>query len=128
MDDRVERRGPRVWTREQPKPSPARPRMRTRWIIAPDPDGWSDVALSEWELERAGWTDRHPHTETNIVLAGELHVECEGTTVVVGEGQTVQVPGGSTGRYWAPSYARMLAVYGPNPDAEDTEATEYWEI
>ena len=33
----------------------------------------------------------------------------------------MQVPAGCTGRYWAPEYARMLAVYGPNPDAVDTQ-------
>jgi len=43
---------------------------------------------------RAGWTDHHPHTETNVVLDGRLHVECQGVTVVAGPGDTVQVPAG----------------------------------
>lgn len=40
--------------------------MRTRWIYAPDPQGWSDFAMAERELTAAGWTDCHPHTETNL--------------------------------------------------------------
>lgn len=43
---------------------------------------------------RAGWTDHHPHTETNVVLDGRLHVESKGVTVVAGPGDTVQVPAG----------------------------------
>ena len=33
-------------------------------------------------------------------------------------GDLVRVPAGSIGRYWAPRHARMLGIYGPNPDAE----------
>jgi quercetin dioxygenase-like cupin family protein len=73
---------------------------------------------------RAGWTDHHPHTETNVVLDGRLHVECQGVTVVAGPGDTVQVPAGRAGRYWAPEYARMLAVYGPNPAAEESDLVD----
>lgn len=128
MHDQGDQSGPRVWPRETPSASKERPRMRTRWIIAPSPGGWSDVALSEWELERAGWADRHPHTETNLVLEGHLHVECDGKTVVAGPGDTVQVPGGAVGRYWAPEHARMVAVYGPNPGAEDSDVVAYWHL
>ena len=101
---------------------------RCRWLLEPPPESWSDFVLSEWELERIGWTDLHPHDETNIVVEGELHVECEGETVVVGPRGTVRVPAGKVGRYWAPVYARMVAVYGPNPSGAKTEYGEYWEI
>jgi len=101
---------------------------KCRWLLAPLPESWSDFVLSEWELERIGWTDLHPHDETNIVVEGELHVECEGETVVVGPRGTVRVPAGKVGRYWAPVYARMVAVYGPNPSGAKTEYGEYWEI
>jgi mannose-6-phosphate isomerase-like protein (cupin superfamily) len=101
---------------------------RCRWILGPPPEAWSDFVLSEWELERTGWSDLHPHDEINIVVEGELHVECEGETVVVGPRETVRVPAGKVGRYSAPVYARMIAVYGPNPTGAPTEFGEYWEV
>jgi ethanolamine utilization protein EutQ (cupin superfamily) len=99
--------------------------MGGRTIIAAEPTGWTGVALSEWELSAASWTDRHPHDEINYVLAGELHVESDGETVVAGPGDTVWVRAGSTGRYWAPAHARMLAIYGPNPDGAESDGFEY---
>lgn len=108
--------------------SAERQRMRSRWIRPPRTEGWADFAMSEWELTGAGWADYHPHTETNLVLDGELHVECRGTTVVAAAGDTVIVPAGHVGRYWAPTYARMIAIYGPNPDAEQSDVVDYWEI
>jgi mannose-6-phosphate isomerase-like protein (cupin superfamily) len=121
--------GPRVWSRAPlTAQHPQWPRMRSRWLIAPSPEGWHDVALSEWELDRAGWADLHPHTETNLVVSWEQHVDCQGRTVVVGAGELVQVPAGCVGRYWAPEHARMIAVYGPNPAAENTDVIEYWEL
>lgn len=93
--------------------------MRSRWIVPPRPEGWSGFALSEWELEGAAWTDRHHHDELNLVLEGELHVACDGIEVVAGPGDAVRVPAGHTGRYSAPRYARMVAVYGPNPGVAD---------
>jgi len=98
------------------------PGMAGRSIVDPDDAGWQDVAVMEWELTAAEWKDRHPHDELNFVLEGELHVESEGTTVVAGVGDTVRVHGGSHGRYWAPVYARMLAVYGPNPDGAESDS------
>jgi ethanolamine utilization protein EutQ (cupin superfamily) len=102
--------------------------MRTRWVIPPREEGWPEFALSEWELTAAGWSDRHPHSETNVVLEGELHVESDGVTVVARVGDTVTVPAGAVGRYWAPVHARMIAIYGPNADAEDTDLLGYWEL
>ena len=90
--------------------------MPCRSIVEPPGPAWTGLALMEWELTTAEWTDRHPHDEVNYVLAGELHVESDGETVVAGPGDTVVVPAGSTARYAAPAYARMLAIYGPNPD------------
>jgi mannose-6-phosphate isomerase-like protein (cupin superfamily) len=103
-------------------------RMKSRWIFPPQEDGWQEFVLSEWSLEGASWTDFHPHSETNVVLVGELHVESGGATVVVSAGDTVTVPAGSTGRYWAPEFARMLAIYGPNPDAAETSIIGYAEL
>jgi len=102
--------------------------MRTRWILRPRSDGWTEFALSEWELTAAGWSDHHPHSETNIVLEGELHVESGGVTVIASAGETVITPAGQVGRYWAPVHARMIAIYGPNPAGEDTDLLGYWEI
>jgi mannose-6-phosphate isomerase-like protein (cupin superfamily) len=101
---------------------------RCRWLMEPPPESWSGFVLSEWELERRGWADLHPHDETNIVVEGELHVECDGQTVVVGPRGTVRVPAGKVGRYSAPVYARMFAIYGPNPSGAKTEYGEYWDI
>lgn len=98
------------------------PGMRGRAIVDPDDAGWQDVAVMEWELTSAQWTDRHPHDELNFILEGELHVEVDGTTVVAGVGDTVRVKGGSNGRYWAPVHARMLAVYGPNPGGAESDS------
>jgi len=105
------------------------PNLRSRWIVegrgeAPRPDG----AFVEWELRGAGWQDRHPHSEINYILDGELHVEADGQTVVLGPGDCVRVASGESGRYWAPTYARMVAVYGANPDGAPTDTTQYWEI
>ena len=100
--------------------------MPGRHIIAPDPSGrWSGVAVMEWSLTAAEWTDRHPHDEINFVLEGELHVESDGDTVIAGAGDTVRVHAGSTGRYFAPTHARMLAIYGPNPDGAASDSFEY---
>jgi mannose-6-phosphate isomerase-like protein (cupin superfamily) len=89
---------------------------RSRAFIAPTAAGWPGVALMEWELTAQEWIDEHPHDEFNYVLEGTLMVECDGETVEVPAGQVVRVPAGSRGRYWAPEHARMLAIYGPNPD------------
>lgn len=90
----------------------------SRAFIPPNADGWSGVALMEWELTAQEWVDEHPHDEFNYVLDGTLMVSCDGETVEVAAGQVVRVPAGSRGRYWAPDHARMLAVYGPNPRGE----------
>jgi mannose-6-phosphate isomerase-like protein (cupin superfamily) len=85
-----------------------------RPIIAPAPGGWTEPALFEWELRGEAWTDEHPHSEYNYVIEGQLFVEAGGVTVEAGAGETVVVPPGATGKYWAPVYARMLAIYGPS--------------
>lgn len=95
------------------------PGMRSRWMVPPQQGGWTDYAVSEWELEEAAWTDLHHHDEINLVLEGELHVESDGHTVVAGPGDTVRVAAGQLGHYRAPIYARMFAVYGPNPGLPD---------
>jgi ethanolamine utilization protein EutQ (cupin superfamily) len=90
----------------------------SRVLIPATDAGWSGVAMMEWELTAQEWSDEHPHDEFNYVLEGTLMVSCDGETVEVPAGSVVQVPAGSRGRYWAPERARMLAVYGPNPNAE----------
>jgi len=76
---------------------------------------WTDVAIHEWELEGQGWEDLHPHDETTYLLAGELVIESEGVSVTLHAGDAAVVRGGHLGRYLAHGYARMLAIYGPNP-------------
>jgi mannose-6-phosphate isomerase-like protein (cupin superfamily) len=85
-----------------------------RSIIAPAPGGWTEPALFEWELRGEAWTDEHPHSEYNYVIEGRLFVEAGDVTVEAGAGEVVVVPQGAIGKYWAPVYARMLAIYGPS--------------
>lgn len=95
--------------------------------IGPEAVGaWHEPVVSEWELHGAGWQDRHPYSELNVVLEGRLHVESGGVEVVLDPGDAVVIGAGSTGRYWAPRYARMLSVYGPNLDGLPTEHEHGW--
>jgi quercetin dioxygenase-like cupin family protein len=68
----------------------------------------------EWELRAESWTDEHPHTEYNYVIEGQVLIESAGVTVEANPGDLVRVPAGVVGRYWAPTYARLLAIYGPS--------------
>jgi len=85
-----------------------------RVILPPMPGGWTEPAMFEWELRAESWTDEHPHSEYNYVLEGQLFVESGGVTVEAHSGDLVRVPAGAVGRYWAPAYARLLAIYGPS--------------
>jgi uncharacterized cupin superfamily protein len=76
---------------------------------------WTAVVIHEWELEGQGWEDLHPHDETTYLLAGELVIESDGSSVTLRPGDAAVVRGGHLGRYLATGYARMLAIYGPNP-------------
>ena len=88
---------------------------RCRPIIAPRPEGWDQLAMGEWQLTGTGFGDCHPHDEVSYVLAGTLEVDCDGERVVAGPGDVVRVPAGRPAYYYAPEHARMLYVYGPNP-------------
>jgi mannose-6-phosphate isomerase-like protein (cupin superfamily) len=87
---------------------------KCRAIIPPVQGGWSEPRLFEWELTAESWTDEHPHSEYNFVIEGQLFVESGGVTVEAHAGDVVQVPAGAVGKYWAPTYARLLAIYGPS--------------
>jgi quercetin dioxygenase-like cupin family protein len=87
---------------------------KCRVIVPPTHAGWSEPVLFEWELTAESWTDEHPHNEYNFVIEGQLFVESGGVTVEAQAGDVVQVPAGAVGRYWAPKYARLLAIYGPS--------------
>jgi mannose-6-phosphate isomerase-like protein (cupin superfamily) len=87
---------------------------RCRVILPPTQGGWSEPALFEWELTGESWTDEHPHSEYNFVIEGQLFVESGGVTVEALAGDVVRVPAGAVGKYWAPKYARLLAIYGPS--------------
>ena len=87
---------------------------KCRVIIPPVHGGWSEPVLYEWELRAESWADQHPHCEYNFVIEGRLFVESGGLTVVAQAGDLIQVPAGAVGRYWAPEYARLLAIYGPS--------------
>ncbi len=89
-----------------------------RWITRPIEGGWSGPVISEWELTGESWTDHHPHDEYVYVLEGRLLIEADSVTVEAGPGDMVCVPAGAIGRYWAPEHARMLSIYGPNPEGK----------
>lgn len=91
-----------------------------RWLIGPPGKSWIQPVLSEWELTNEGWEDQHPHDETTYVLEGELFVEAGGGRVVLRPGDVAVVRAGHLGRYLAPKHARMMAIYGPNPDGKPT--------
>lgn len=120
-------RGP-VVHRHEPLPAATRSGGGTRFLDRPASAAWTEPVLAQWELVGAGWEDRHPHTETNVVVEGVLHVECEGVEVVLRPGDVVTVPAGVTGRYWAPERARMVSVYGPNPDGAPTPPGREWTV
>ena len=87
-----------------------------RFIVAAPPQGWTHVPLGEWQLrDGAGFGDCHPHEELNVVLDGLLVVECDGARVEAGPGDVVRVPAGRPAYYSAPSFARMIFIYGANP-------------
>jgi len=90
---------------------------KCRVIIPPLQGGWSEPAVFEWELTAESWTDEHPHSEYNFVIEGQLFVESGGVTLEAHTGDFVRVPAGAVGRYWAPKYARLLAIYGPSQGA-----------
>ena len=103
--------------------------LRCRFINShPDVGPWDDFILSEWELEACAWEDFHPHSETNFVLEGELHIESEGTTVILKPGDAARVNPGRPGRYWAPVYSRMVTIYGPNPEGAQSHSFRYSEL
>src|SRR5580692_819521 len=87
---------------------------KCRVILPPVRSGWSEPAMFEWELSAESWTDQHPHSEYNFVIEGQLFVESGGVTLEAQAGDVVRVPAGAVGRYWAPKYARLLAIYGPS--------------
>jgi mannose-6-phosphate isomerase-like protein (cupin superfamily) len=102
--------------------------LHCRFINALPDGSWDDFILSEWELKACGWEDFHPHTETNFVLEGELHIESEGKKVILGPGDSARVNPGQLGRYMAPVYARMVTVYGPNPEGLESHSFRYFEL
>jgi mannose-6-phosphate isomerase-like protein (cupin superfamily) len=100
---------------------------KCRIIIPPQQSSWSEPVLFEWELTAESWTDQHPHSEYNFVIEGQLFVESGGVTVVAQAGDVVRVPAGAVGRYWAPAYARLLAIYGPSK-GEPSKTLQYQKL
>lgn len=104
-------RAPTKFSRTDPN---ADQNPKCRVIVPPASGGWTEPAMFEWELKAEAWTDEHPHSEYNFVIEGQLFVAAGGVTVEAHAGDVVRVPAGSVGRYWAPTYARLLAIYGPS--------------
>lgn len=102
--------------------------LRCRFINSYPKGAWTDFILSEWELESCSWQDFHPHSETAFVLEGELHIESDGETVILKPGDSARVNPGNMARYFAPVYARMLTIYGPNPEGKESHSFEYSDL
>lgn len=97
-------------------------------LAAASGTAWTGVVIHEWELDGEGWEDLHPHDETTYLLAGRLTVESDGVSVTLGPGDAALVRAGHVGRYLAAGYARMLAVYGPNPSGETSSHFRSWRM
>ena len=90
-----------------------------RPLLPPRREGWEQVVMGEWELLAGqGFGDCHPHDEVSYVLEGELEVDAAQVRVRARAGDVVRVPAGTPAYYFAPEYARMLYIYGPNPTGE----------
>ncbi|MCB8883730.1 cupin domain-containing protein [Acidisoma cellulosilytica] len=87
-----------------------------KWITPLNAEGWTDPVFSFWEMTAEYWTDRHFHAEWNYVVEGQLFIEVDGIKVELNAGDVGCVPAGRVGHYSAPKYAKMFAVYGPNPN------------
>jgi len=103
---------PTKFPRTDLRTKPGKPKCRV--ILPPAAGGWSEPVIYEWELASESWSDEHPHSEYNFVIEGQLFVESGGVTIEAQAGDVVRVPPGAAGRYWAPKYARLLAIYGPS--------------
>lgn len=91
---------------------------RCRAIIPTRRAGWDQLAMGEWELTGEGHGDCHPHDEVTYLIEGELEIDCDGERVTACPGDVVRVPAGHPAYYYAPTYARMLYIYGANPSGE----------
>ncbi|WP_227007921.1 hypothetical protein [Pseudarthrobacter sp. AB1] len=49
-------------------------------------------------------------------------------TVILKPGDSARVNPGRAGRYWAPVYARMVTIYGPNPEGLESHSFKYSEL
>ena len=87
---------------------------RCRAIIAPGPR-MGPGRDGRVAADARGFGDCHPHDEVTYVLEGLLEVDCDGVRVTAGPGDVVRVPAGHPAYYHAPRHARMLYIYGPNP-------------
>lgn len=94
-------------------------------LLTPPASAWDGCVFTEWELRSAGWQDLHSHDEFTYVIEGELHLSCGSDEVVLRRGDLGRIPAGSIGKYSAPHYARMLAIYGPNPTGSVASHTAY---
>lgn len=117
-----------AWRRRPLEPEQQRPRIRCNTITDEPGVAWSAPVFMEWEIEGAGWEDLHPHDETTYLLEGELTIESGGESVTLQPGDCAVVHAHHIGRYIAPVYARMIAVYGPNPTGAVSDHWDYWEI
>jgi uncharacterized cupin superfamily protein len=122
MSERAREGAEATWADAQPpalvSPEPFPVRSGScRPLLPPRREGWDQVVLGEWELLAGqGFGDCHPHDEVTYVLDGVLEVDAAQVRVRAGVGDVVRVPAGTPAYYYAPQYARMLYIYGPNPN------------
>jgi len=93
-------------------------------MIPPRRDGWTDVAVSEWDwCAPVGRTTTPTRRRTSCSTAACMS-SAKASPWSQGPETRCRCPPDRAGRYWAPEYARMLAVYGPNPAAEESDLVD----
>ncbi|MGY1745553.1 cupin domain-containing protein [Blastococcus sp. SYSU D00695] len=87
---------------------------RYRFGHATATGAWDSLVLGEWELRAQQQEVTHPFVHFVFVLEGTLLGTSDGQTAAAGAGTMLEIAAGTTVRWGAPSFARVLEIDGPN--------------